>query len=193
MVADEILRVSKSSPSKVRPHGVTRSGTLYQSWIALFPRSSAPRPGFRLFNQSGVAILHKARKSIEQCKRCLGFHATRGCSRTLACSNCGSTMHSPTECKALSRCRNCGGPQKSDSRSCLACPTRSGPITKEQLVTIRQMSQREYYAVCRARAANIISQSSCELSAPPSAEPLLNEVVMLEDTAEELTNLQNQL
>lgn len=61
MVADKILRVSNSSPSKVRPDGVTRSRTLYQSWISLFPRSSAPRPGLRHFDQSGVSILHKAR------------------------------------------------------------------------------------------------------------------------------------
>lgn len=36
---------------------------------------------------------------------------------------------------------------------CLARPTRSGPINKEQLSTIRQMSQREFHAVARAKAA----------------------------------------
>ncbi|KAI1005857.1 hypothetical protein K3495_g2362 [Podosphaera aphanis] len=62
-------------------------------------------------------------------------------------------MHSTAECKAHTKCRNCGGPHRSDSRSCLARPTRSGPVTKEQLITIRQASQREFAAVARAKAA----------------------------------------
>ncbi|EPQ67534.1 hypothetical protein BGT96224_A21238 [Blumeria graminis f. sp. tritici 96224] len=40
-----------------------------------------------------------------------------------------------------------------DSRSCPARPTRASPVTKEQLETIRQASQREYAAVARAKAA----------------------------------------
>ncbi|KAI1000717.1 hypothetical protein K3495_g7480 [Podosphaera aphanis] len=62
-------------------------------------------------------------------------------------------MHSATECKTPLRCRNCGGPHRSDSRNCLVRPTRTGPVTKEQLATIRQYRQREYVAVDRAKAA----------------------------------------
>lgn len=155
MVATEILRVTKCTPSRVRVHGISKNGSLYRSWLALFPKASSPKPGFRLFDDSGIALTHQPRVPIQQCKRCLGFHATRGCSRTPACWNCASTMHSSTECKAATRCRNCGGPHRSDSRDCLARPSRSGPVTKEQLITIRQASQREYHAVARARAATI--------------------------------------
>ncbi|KAI1002309.1 hypothetical protein K3495_g5893 [Podosphaera aphanis] len=64
-------------------------------------------------------------------------------------------MHSASECKAPVRCRNCGGPHRSDSRNCLARPTRTGPVTKEQLAVIRQYGQREFAAVARAKAATV--------------------------------------
>ena len=115
MVADEIFRVTGKVPTQLRPHGVTKSGAKYQNWQALFTRESAPRPGFRLFYESGMASTFRPRRQIEQCKRCLGFHPTRGCSRAPACWNCGSTMHSAAECQAPTRCRNCGGPRRSDS------------------------------------------------------------------------------
>ncbi|KAI0994336.1 hypothetical protein K3495_g13846 [Podosphaera aphanis] len=85
MVTQEILRVSDAVPSLVRPHGVSKIGAPHQNWIALFPRESAPRPGFKLFFESGRATIFQPRRSIEQCKRCLDYHATRGCSRALAC------------------------------------------------------------------------------------------------------------
>ncbi|KHJ34722.1 putative eka-like protein [Erysiphe necator] len=139
----------------VRVHGKTRVGAPHRSWLAHFPRDQAPRPGFRLFDKSGVAVLYKLRRSIQQCKRYHGFHATRGCSRAPACENCSSTMYSMNECKAPTNCRNCGGPHRSDSRNYLARPSRSGPASKDQLKTIRQMGQREYHAKARAEAAVI--------------------------------------
>ncbi|KHJ35698.1 putative eka-like protein [Erysiphe necator] len=154
-LASEIVRVTNVAPKMVRVHGKTRVGAPYRSWLAHFPRDQAPRPGFRLFDESGVAVLYKPRRSIQQCKRCYGFHATHGCSRAPACENCSSTMHSINECKAPSKCRNCGGPHRSDSRNCLARPSRSGPASKDQLKTIRQMGQREYHAKARAEAAVI--------------------------------------
>ncbi|CCU76024.1 EKA-like protein [Blumeria hordei DH14] len=153
MVADEVTRVTKLVPFLVRPHGQCKPGAPYENWQALFPRESTPRPGFRLFNDSGAAKLFRPRRPIEQCKRCLGFHASRGCSRTPACWNCGSNMHSESECKALTRCRNCGGPHRSDSRACLARPSKSGPVPKEQLARIRQIQQGEFAKVARFRAA----------------------------------------
>ncbi|KAI0998720.1 hypothetical protein K3495_g9472 [Podosphaera aphanis] len=62
-------------------------------------------------------------------------------------------MHSATECQAPTKCRNCGGPHRSESRNYLARPTRIGPVTKKQLVMIRQYGQREFAAVARAKAA----------------------------------------
>ena len=153
MVADEITRTTKAVPVRVRPHGKGRVGAPYQTWIAHFERASIPRPGFRLFDDSGIAARYTPKQAISQCKRCLQFHGTRGCSRAPACWNCTSTMHSSAECKAHTKCRNCGGPHRSDSRDCLARPTKSGSASKENLETIRQASQREFTAVVRAKSA----------------------------------------
>ncbi|KAI0995416.1 hypothetical protein K3495_g12763, partial [Podosphaera aphanis] len=153
MALNEITRITKATPLKARPHGKSRLGAIQQSWLAYFEKAFAPRPGFRLFDDSGVAVPRQPQRTVQQCKRCLEFHGTRGCSRAPACWNCSSKMHSTAECKAHTKCRNCGGPHRSDSRSCLARPTRSGPVTKEQLITIRQASQREFAAVARAKAA----------------------------------------
>ncbi|KHJ33816.1 putative eka-like protein [Erysiphe necator] len=54
---------------------------------------------------------------------------------------------------AATRCRNFGGPHRSDSQRCLARPSRSGISTKHQLKTFRQVGEREYQAVLRAKAA----------------------------------------
>ncbi|CCU74744.1 EKA-like protein [Blumeria hordei DH14] len=132
-VSAKILSTTGALPIQVRPHGTCRPGALYQNWHALFSRDCAPRAGFRIFDESGMATIHKPRRQIEQCKRCLGFHATRGCSRTPACWNCGSNMHSEAECKALTK--------------------KSGPVNKEQLARIRHLEQGKFTAAARARAA----------------------------------------
>ena len=54
---------------------------------------------------------------------------------------------------AANKCTNFGGPHRSDSRKCLAMPTRSGAPTKQQLKTYRQAGEREYQALLRAKAA----------------------------------------
>ncbi|KHJ33884.1 putative eka-like protein [Erysiphe necator] len=54
---------------------------------------------------------------------------------------------------AATKCRNCEGPHRSDSHRCLARPTCSGIPTKQQLKTFRQVGEREYQAVLRAKAA----------------------------------------
>ncbi|KHJ33347.1 putative eka-like protein [Erysiphe necator] len=54
---------------------------------------------------------------------------------------------------ASTKCRNCGGPHRSDSRRCLARPTRSGAPTKEQLKNYRQAGEREFQALLRAKVA----------------------------------------
>lgn len=86
------------------------------------------------------------------------------CSRAPSCGNCGSTMHIQNECKALTKCRNCGGSHRSDSTRCLARPNRAGAPTKEQLKIYRQMGDREYQAVVRAKAAEAKATAAEEAS-----------------------------
>ena len=188
MVINEITRITKATPFKARPHGKSKLGAIQQSWLAYFEKASAPRPGFRLFDDSGVAVRHQPQRTVQQCKRCLEFHGTRGCSRAPACWNCASKMHTSAECRAHTKCRNCGGPHCSDSRSCLARPTRSGPVTKEQLVTIRQASQREFAAVARAKAAvrraeaAAIAAAVHKSASPPALSTSNQFEVLAEDT-----------
>ncbi|KAI1003192.1 hypothetical protein K3495_g5015 [Podosphaera aphanis] len=85
MVINEITRITKATPFKARPHGKSRLGAIQQSWLAYFEKASAPRPGFRLFDDSGVAVRNQPQRTVQQCKRCLEFHGTRGCSRAPAC------------------------------------------------------------------------------------------------------------
>ncbi|KAI1005065.1 hypothetical protein K3495_g3157 [Podosphaera aphanis] len=54
---------------------------------------------------------------------------------------------------AATKCRNCGGLHRSESRKCLARPTRTGAPTKQQMKTYRQVGEREYQAVLRSKAA----------------------------------------
>ncbi|KHJ36446.1 putative eka-like protein [Erysiphe necator] len=84
-VIAEITRVTNSTPKIVRLHGKTRPGAPHHSWLAHFTREQAPRPGFRIFDESGLAYIYKPRQTIQQYKRCLGFHPTRGCFRAPAC------------------------------------------------------------------------------------------------------------
>ncbi|CCU77049.1 EKA-like protein [Blumeria hordei DH14] len=76
MVADKVTRVTKSVPFLVRPHGTCKPGAPYLNWQALFPRETTPRPGFRLFDDSGAAKLFRPRRKLVQCKQCLGFHTS---------------------------------------------------------------------------------------------------------------------
>ncbi|POS81933.1 hypothetical protein EPUL_005573, partial [Erysiphe pulchra] len=115
--------------------------------------SKAPRAGFRIFDESGIARPFKKQQPLESCKRCNGHHPTKNCPRAPSCGNCGSTNHCEEVCMAATKCRNCGGPHRSDSRRCLARPTRLGAPTKEQMKTFRQVGEREYQAVLRAKAA----------------------------------------
>lgn len=98
-------------------------------------------------------------------------------------------MHSTSECKAHTKCRNCGGPHRSDSRSCLARPNRSGPVTKEQLATVRQASQREFAAVARAKAAVRRAEAAAIAAAVPkqASPPALSSSNQFEVLAEDLT------
>ncbi|POS82948.1 hypothetical protein EPUL_005815 [Erysiphe pulchra] len=70
-----------------------------------------------------------------------------------SCANCGSDNHTVDICMAENKCRNCDGPHRAESRRYLARPTRFGAPPKEQLKTYRQLGEREYQAVQRARIA----------------------------------------
>ncbi|KHJ31150.1 putative eka-like protein [Erysiphe necator] len=60
-LTSEIVRVTNVASKMVRVHGKTRVGAPHRSWLAHFPRDQASRPGFRLFDESGVAVLYKPR------------------------------------------------------------------------------------------------------------------------------------
>ncbi|KHJ30326.1 putative eka-like protein [Erysiphe necator] len=171
-VITELERVTGLTPKSVRYRGKSKVGALYRTWMVFFDKDSAPKPGFRLFDDSGRATPLKPRQSKLNCKRCLGFHSTGCCSRAPACGRCGSIMHLEEECKALTKCRNCGGPHRSDSRKCLARPTKAGKPTKEQLQVIRIAGQREFDAVNRARAAVDRAKAACiSVSSTPASSP----------------------
>ncbi|CCU80163.1 EKA-like protein [Blumeria hordei DH14] len=127
----EIYRKTHRFPLQMRPHGICRPGAPYRNWKALFTRDHAPRLGFRILDEAGAATIYKPRPQIEQCKCCLGFHATR----------------------ALTKYRHCRGPHRSDSMIFQARPKKSGPVTKEQLAWIHHIEQGEFTKVARARAA----------------------------------------
>ncbi|KHJ30706.1 putative eka-like protein [Erysiphe necator] len=161
-------------PSFLKLYGRNVLEAPHRTWMAFFTK--APRPGFRVFDESGVMRNFKKQQSPEFCKRCNGHHPPKNCSRAPSCGNCGSTMHSEDLCMAQTRCKNCGGPHRSDSKKCLARPTRSGLPSKEQLKTYRQAGEREYQAILRANAAekmattaesessNIASSKSSEIT-----------------------------
>ncbi|POS81712.1 hypothetical protein EPUL_006552, partial [Erysiphe pulchra] len=64
-LTNEIIRVTNVAPKMVRVHGKSRAVAPHRSWLAHFPREHAPRPGFRLFDESGVAITYKPRQPIQ--------------------------------------------------------------------------------------------------------------------------------
>lgn len=151
ILADEIERVSSVRPATLKLYGRNLPNAPHRTWMAYF--SKAPRPGFRVFDESGRMRKFKTQQRLDFCKRCNGHHSPKNCSRAPSCGNCGSTMHPEDLCMALTKCKNCGGPHRSDSHKCLARPTRSGLPTKEQLKIFRQAGDREFQAVARAKAA----------------------------------------
>ncbi|KHJ33414.1 putative eka-like protein [Erysiphe necator] len=130
----------------------------HRTWMSFF--SKAPRAGFQVFDESGIARPFKKQQPIEFCKRCNGHHPTKNCSREPSCGNYVSPNHLVDICMATTKCRNCGGPHRSDSLRCLARPTRLGTPTKEQMKTYRQAGEREFQAVLRARAAEEIAATT---------------------------------
>ncbi|KHJ34876.1 putative eka-like protein [Erysiphe necator] len=112
----------------------------------------------------GLRDRSKKQQPSEFCKRCNGHHLTKNCSRAPFFGICSSTNHSEDLCIATTKCRNCGGPHRSDSRRCLARPTRSGAPTKEQMKAFRQAGEREFQAVLRAKAAEDSATSAEDLN-----------------------------
>ncbi|KHJ33125.1 putative eka-like protein [Erysiphe necator] len=158
MRADEIERVCSVRPAHLKLYGRNHTEAPHRTWMSFF--SKAPRAGFRVSDESGIARPFKKQQPIEFCKRCNGHHPTKNCSRAPSCGNCGSTNHLEDISMATTKCRNCRGPHRSDSRRCLARPTRLGTPTKEQMKTYRQAGEREFQAVLRARAAEEIAATT---------------------------------
>ncbi|KHJ31470.1 putative eka-like protein [Erysiphe necator] len=151
MLANEIERVSLVRPAFLKMFGRNIIDGPHRTWMAYF--SKAPRPGFRVFDESGIVKKFKKRKPLDFCKRCNGHHSPKNCSKAPSCDNCGSNMHTEDLYMASTKCENCGGPHRSDSYKCLARPTRAGKPTKEQLKIFRQAGDREYQAIVRAQIA----------------------------------------
>lgn len=169
ILADEIERVSSERPASLRLYGRNLPNAPHRTWIAYFNR--APRPGFRVFDESGIVRKLKKSQPLDFCKRCNGHHSSKNCSRAPSCGNCGSTMHSEDICKAITKCKNCGGPHRSDSRRCLARPTRTGTPTKEQLKIFRRAGDREYQAMVRAKAAEEKAAAVEESTSQKNSQP----------------------
>ncbi|POS82537.1 hypothetical protein EPUL_006570 [Erysiphe pulchra] len=151
MLADEVERVCSMRPAHLKLYGRNKAEAPHRTWMAFFPK--APSSSFKVFDESGIARSFKKQQPLEFCKRCNGHHSIKNCSRAPSCGNCGSTNHTEDLCMATTKCRNCGGPHRSDSRRCLARPTRSGAPTKEQLKTYRIAGEREFQALLRAKVA----------------------------------------
>lgn len=170
LLSDEIERVCSMRPVYVKLYGRNKPEAPHRTWMAFFLKT--PRIGFRVFDESGIARSFKKQHPLQFCKRCNGHHPDKNCSRAPSCSNCGSTNHATDACKAATKCRNCGGPHRSDSRRCLARPTRSGAPTKEQMKIYRQAGDREYQAVLRARAAEEIAATVESMNIDLTNSPL---------------------
>lgn len=153
MLADDIERMSSVRPSFLKLYSHNNPAVPHRTWMALFAK--APKPGFRVFDESVLIMIHKKEKPLEFCKRCNKHHPSKSCSKTPSCGNCASTMHTEDICIVATKCRNCGGLHRSDSRRCIARPTRSGIPTKEQLKSYRQAGKREIQAVTRAKEAEL--------------------------------------
>ncbi|KHJ35987.1 putative eka-like protein [Erysiphe necator] len=177
LLSDEIERVTSMRPNSIKLYGHGHLEAPHRTWLALFTK--APRPGFRVFDEFGIMSLIKKQPLSDFCKRCNGYHSPKNCSRAPSCGNCGSTMHSEDLCMAPTKCKNCGGPHRSDSRKCLARPTRNGAPAKEQLKIIRQAGDREFQAVLRAKAAE---ERASVLEGNFDEEPSQPEVVDMENT-----------
>ncbi|POS81841.1 hypothetical protein EPUL_006083, partial [Erysiphe pulchra] len=174
MLTDEIERVCSLRPAHVKLYGRNKAEAPHRTWMAFFIK--APNATFRVFDESGIARPFKKQQPIEFYKHCNGHHPTKNCSRAPSCGNCGSTNHCEEICMAATKCRNCGGPHRSDSRRCLARPTRSGAPTKEQMKTFRQAGEREFQAMLRAKAAeeSVASTQNFEINLTSSQSSDIN-------------------
>ncbi|POS86059.1 hypothetical protein EPUL_003744, partial [Erysiphe pulchra] len=114
LLSQEIERVTRMRPSFLKLYSRNVLDAPHRTWMAFFTK--APRPGFRVFDESGVMRTFKRQQSPGFCKRCNSHHPPKNCSRAPSCGNCGSTMHSEDLCMAQTRCKNCGGPHRSDKR-----------------------------------------------------------------------------
>ncbi|POS82261.1 hypothetical protein EPUL_005424, partial [Erysiphe pulchra] len=123
ILIDDVEWVCSVRPAHVELYGENKAEAPHRIWMVYF--SKAPRAGFRIFDKSGITRPFKKQQPLEFCKRCNGHHPTKNCSRGPWCGNCGSNNHSEEVCAP----------------------------TKEQMKTFRQVGEREYQAVLRAKAA----------------------------------------
>ncbi|KAI1005751.1 hypothetical protein K3495_g2461 [Podosphaera aphanis] len=65
-LADEIERVSSVRPTSLKLFGSLNHHAPHRTWLGLF--SKAPRPGFRVFDESGLAKVFKKQDPIDSCE-----------------------------------------------------------------------------------------------------------------------------
>ncbi|KHJ34077.1 putative eka-like protein [Erysiphe necator] len=67
MLSNEIKRVSLVRPASLRLFGRKSPEDPHRTWMAYF--SEASRPGFRVFDESGIVIKFKKRQTLDFCNR----------------------------------------------------------------------------------------------------------------------------
>ncbi|POS85284.1 hypothetical protein EPUL_003088 [Erysiphe pulchra] len=169
LLSDEFERDTSMRPNSIKLYGHSRLEAPHRTWLTLFAK--APRPGFSVFDESGMMRIFKKQPLIDFFKRCNGHHSPKKYSRAPSCGNCGSTMHIED--------LNCGGPHRSDSRKFLASPTGNGAPTKEQLKVFCQAGDREYQVVVRFKAAE---ERASILEGNSDEAPIQPEGIVTENT-----------
>ncbi|KHJ31628.1 putative eka-like protein [Erysiphe necator] len=87
MLADEIERVSSVRPEAVKLNGYQKPDAMHRTWLALFTQK--PKPGFRVFDESGISSIFKKQTPIEFCKRCNRHYSSKSTLEHLHVENMG--------------------------------------------------------------------------------------------------------
>ncbi|KHJ30915.1 putative eka-like protein [Erysiphe necator] len=151
MLGDEVERVTGIRPYALKLYGQIRHEAPHRIWMAFFTKAS--RPGFRVFDESGIMGNYKRNQSIDF------FQSLQW---SPSCGNWGSTTHAEDKYMAHTICRNCGGPHRSDSQKYLARLTRQEMSNKEQLKTFPSVGDSEDQAIARPRTAEAEAKAAVD-------------------------------
>ncbi|KHJ36012.1 putative eka-like protein [Erysiphe necator] len=79
ILSGEIERVSSVRSTYVKLYGRNKPEAPHRTWMVFFEKT--PRSGFRVFDESEVAVTFKKQQPLEFRKRCNGHHPAKICSR----------------------------------------------------------------------------------------------------------------